>query len=192
MSQTHTRFQQLPIVDVSGLFSDDQNRRLATARELDRAAREAGFFYVTGHQVSREQQRALIEQAKRFFAAEHDWKMRYYIGKSAAHRGYVPEGEEVFAAGKRDRKEAFDTGRELPADDPDVRAGTPMLGPNSWPEQAGFREAVGGYYEAAFELGRALFRGFSLALGLPEQHFDQYLRKPPSQLRLIHYPLDPS
>ena len=136
--------------------------------------------------------RALIEQAKRFFAAEHDWKMRYYIGKSTAHRGYVPEGEEVFAGGKHDRKEAFDTGRDLPADDPDVRAGTPMLGPNSWPEQAGFREAVGGYYEAAFELGRALFRGFSLALGLPEQHFDQYLRKPPSQLRLIHYPLDPS
>lgn len=50
MNQTHTSFQQLPIVDVSGLFSDDGAQRLATARELDRAAREAGFFYVTGHQ----------------------------------------------------------------------------------------------------------------------------------------------
>ena len=192
MSQTHTSFDRLPIVDVGGLFSDDPDQRLATARELDRAARDAGFFYVTGHQISRAQQAALIEQAKRFFASPDDWKMRYYIGKSTAHRGYVPEGEEVFASGKRDRKEAFDTGRELPLDDPDVKAGTPMLGPNRWPEQPGFREAVGGYYDAAFTLGRALFRGFSLALGLPETHFERYLQKPPSQLRLIHYPLDPS
>ncbi|MFM0559833.1 isopenicillin N synthase family dioxygenase [Paraburkholderia sediminicola] len=192
MSQSHTRFDRLPVVDVSGLFSDDPEQRLATAQELDRAARDAGFFYVTGHQISRTQQAALIEQAKQFFAAPDDWKMRYYIGKSTAHRGYVPEGEEVFAGGKRDRKEGFDTGRELPRDDPDVQAGTPMLGPNMLPDQPGFREAIGGYYEAAFALGRTLFRGFSLALGLPETHFDRYLQKPPSQLRLLHYPFDPS
>ncbi|MFM0183631.1 2-oxoglutarate and iron-dependent oxygenase domain-containing protein [Paraburkholderia aspalathi] len=192
MSQSHTRFDRLPVVDVSGLFSDDPDQRLTTALELDRAARDAGFFYVTGHQVSRAQQAALIEQAKQFFAAPDEWKMRYYIGKSTAHRGYVPEGEEVFAGGKRDRKEGFDTGRELPPDDPDVQAGTPMLGPNMWPDQPSFREAVGGYYEAVFALGRALFRGFSLALGLPETHFDSYLQKPPSQLRLLHYPFDPS
>ncbi|RDK03264.1 isopenicillin N synthase family dioxygenase [Paraburkholderia lacunae] len=194
MSQirTHTGFDRLPIVDVSGLFSDNEDRRLATALELDRAARDAGFFYVTGHQIAREQQAALVEHAKRFFAAPDDWKMRYYIGQSTAHRGYVPEGEEVFAGGKRDRKEAFDTGRELPPDDPDVKAGTPMLGPNLWPDQPGFRDAVSGYYDAAFALGRTLLHGFALALGLPEAHFDTYLQKPPSQLRLVHYPVDPS
>jgi isopenicillin N synthase-like dioxygenase len=192
MSQTHTGFDRLPIVDVGGLYSDDLDARMETARQLDRAARDAGFFYVTGHQVTRKQQAALTEQAQRFFASPEAWKMRYYIGASRAHRGYVPEGEEVFAGGKRDRKEAFDTGRELSLDDPDVQAGTPMLGPNQWPEQPGFREAISGYYDAAFALGRALFRGFSLALGLPESHFEAYLDKPPSQLRLIHYPVDPS
>ncbi|MDE1182654.1 2-oxoglutarate and iron-dependent oxygenase domain-containing protein [Paraburkholderia sp.] len=190
MTHTHTRFQHLPIVDVAGLYSDDLAQRLSTAQELGRAARDAGFFYVTGHRVSSEQRGALVNQAKRFFAAESGWKMRYYIGHSISHRGYVPEGEEVFASGKRDRKEAFDTGRELPSDDPDVVAGTPMLGPNNWPDQAGFRDAVGGYYDAAFELGQTLFRGFSLALGLDEDHFEAYLKKPPSQLRLIHYPVD--
>ncbi|HTJ92598.1 MAG TPA: 2-oxoglutarate and iron-dependent oxygenase domain-containing protein [Pararobbsia sp.] len=194
MSQSHTGFDRLPVVDISGLYSESLDERTATARELDRAAREAGFFYVTGHRITRAQRDALVAQAQTFFAAPTEWKMRYYIdrsiGTSIAHRGYVPEGEEVFASGKRDRKEAFDTGRDLPADDPDVLAGTPMLGPNIWPDQPGFREAIGDYYGAAFALGQTLFRGFSLALGLPETHFEPYLTKPPSQLRLVHYPHD--
>jgi isopenicillin N synthase-like dioxygenase len=192
MNPTHHRFDRLPVVDVSGLYHDDPQQRYATARALDRAAREAGFFYVTGHRVGRDLRAALVEHAQRFFAAPHDWKMRYYIGQSRAHRGYVPEGEEVFAAGKRDRKEAFDTGRDLPLDDPDVAAGTPMLGPNLWPEQPGFREAVSAYYDAAFALGKILFRGFALALDLPDSFFDAWLTKPPSQLRLVHYPFDAS
>ncbi|CAB3805677.1 Validamycin A dioxygenase [Paraburkholderia ultramafica] len=194
MSQTHhhATFDRLPIVDVSGLYSDDLSERIASARELDLAAREAGFFYVTGHRVARELRAALVEEARRFFASPQEWKMRYYIGRSRAHRGYVPEGEEVFAGGARDRKEAFDTGRDLPLDDPDVACSTPMLGPNVWPEQPGFREAVSRYYEEAFALGCVMFRGVALALGLPEFYFDAYLTKPPSQLRLVHYPYDAS
>lgn len=189
-SVRHTDFERLPIVDVSGLDSDDAAVRGAAAQALGRAARDAGFFYVTGHSVSRAQQGALIAQARCFFAQPHDWKMQYYIGRSRAHRGYVPEGEEVFAGGKQDRKEAFDTGAELPLDDPLVRAGTPMLGPNVWPEQPGFEAAVTTYYQGVFALGRTLFRGFALALGLPETYFERYLDRPPSQLRLIHYPFD--
>ncbi|MDV6345795.1 isopenicillin N synthase family dioxygenase [Nitrosomonas sp. Is37] len=179
-SPSHIAFDQLPIVDVAGLYSDSRERRLAAARMLDQAACDAGFFYVVGHPIERALRLELIEQARRFFASPFDWKMRYYIGESRAHRGYVPEGEEVFAPGVRDRKEAFDTGRDLPLDDPDVAAGTPMLGPNVWPDQQGFREAVSRYYDAAF----------ALALGLPEDRFDGLLTKPPSLLRLIHYPYD--
>ena len=190
MTSTHHVFDRLPVVDVSGLYGEDPQQKQATARALDRAARDAGFFYITGHRVGRELRAALVEHARRFFAASHEWKMRYYIGQSRAHRGYVPEGEEVFAAGKRDRKEAFDTGRDLPLDDPDVMAGTPMLGPNVWPDQPGFREAISAYYDAAFALGKVLFSGFARALDLPETYFDAWLQKPPSQLRLVHYPFD--
>ena len=196
MNPNHTHFDRLPIVDISGLYSESPDTRAETAHALGRAAREAGFFYVTGHRVTSAQRTALIEHARQFFDAPPDWKMQYYIGHSIgtsiAHRGYVPEGEEVFASGKRDRKEAFDTGRNLPLDDPDVLAGTPMLGPNIWPDQPGFREAVDDYYAAAFALGKTLFRGLSMALGLPEAYFERYLSKPPSQLRLIHYPFDAS
>lgn len=186
----HASFDRLPVVDVSALYSEDSGARAEAAHALDRAAREVGFFYVVGHRVGPALFDGLCEAARRFFAQPDDFKRRYYIGESRAHRGYVPEGEECFAGGTPDRKEAFDTGRDLPLDDPDVAAGTAMLGPNVWPAQDGFREAVAAWYEAAFELGRTLFRGFALALGLPDDHFEVWLTKPPSQLRLIHYPFD--
>jgi isopenicillin N synthase-like dioxygenase len=97
----------------------------------------------------------------------------------------------VFYGGGRDSKEAFDLAIDLPADDPAVLAGTPMLGANVWPDLPGFKAEVQAYYGAVFALGRRLLRGFALALGLPEDTFDAFVTKPPSQLRLVHYPYDP-
>ncbi len=184
----HAAFRALPCVDISPLYSPDAGERVRAASKLGAATREAGFFYVTGHRVPALISERLLAQSQAFFRQPLERKMAYYIGNSPNHRGYVPQGEEVFYGGSRDGKEAFDLSLELPADDPDVLAGTPMLGPNVWPELPGFRMDVGAYYDAVFELGRVLFRGFALALGLPEFHFEAYLDKPPSQLRLIHYP----
>lgn len=117
--------------------------------------------------------------------------MKWYIGDSSQHKGYVPQGEEVFSGGTKDRKEAFDLGRDLPADHPEALAGTPLMGPNVWPDVPDFREDVSAYYEAAIRLGECLFRGFALALGLEENYFAPYLKNPPSQLRLLHFPHNP-
>jgi isopenicillin N synthase-like dioxygenase len=179
------------VIDIGGLFSPDVGKRTETARKLGDAARTSGFCYITGHRVPGAVAQKALEQAKRFFALPMEEKMKVYIGKSNHHKGYVPEGEEVFSAGSKDRKEAFDLGLDLPLDDPDVMAGTPMMGPNVWPDMPGFREAVGAYYGAISSLRKLLFRGFALALDLPENYFEKFVTKPPSQLRLIHYPHNP-
>jgi len=190
MSNKLTAFTELPVVDVSGLYDSDPVARQAVARALFRAGSEVGFFYVTGHPVGRDLRDRLVAQTKRFFDRPLEEKMKIYIGRSSSHRGYVPEGEEVMVGGKRDRKEALDLGYELADDHPLVRAGTPMVGPNQWPDLPGFREDIYAYYEAVFDLGRHLIRGFALALGLEERFFDDVITAPPSQLRLIHYPYD--
>ncbi|WP_410210747.1 isopenicillin N synthase family dioxygenase [Aquirhabdus sp.] len=191
---TSHHFDQLPIIDISGLYSPDLSVRLHTAEALGKAAREVGFFYIKGHAVSKLMRSHLIEQTRDFFDLPLTEKMRYYIGNSGnlAHRGYVPEGEEVFATGKHDRKEAFDLGFEHSVDDPDVIAGTPMHGLNIWPEQEGFEAAIRTYYQAVFALGQTLLHGFALALGLAEEAFNGFIQNPTSQLRLIHYPFDAS
>lgn len=184
MTQSHV----LPLVDISMLTSRHLEDRLSVVRELDRACAEAGFLYIRGVQLDGALFRRLVARAKAYFALSPDIKMQSYIGNSENHSGYVPVGEEQFWTSQADLKEAFDvncdyTGRE---------GRRPLLGPNQWPAMPGFREDVQAYYQHATAIGGQLFRAFALALGLDETYFDAHLRHPPSQLRLIHYPYDPT
>jgi isopenicillin N synthase-like dioxygenase len=183
-------FTKIPVIDVAGLRAGDPARRQHVVDQLGAASREVGFCYLTGAGIEASLFEDLLAVTKRFFALPLESKMRYYIGNSRCHRGYVPEGEETFSGGTHDRKEAFDTGLDLPSHDPDHLAGNPLIGPNQWPELPDFAEAVTAYYTAVMELGRLLLAAFATALGEPPDSFHRVLTKPPSQLRLIHYPFD--
>ncbi len=182
-------FQTVPIVDISALGGPDPKGHAACIEALRVSARDIGFLYVAGHGLPQALSVELIAAAKKFFDLPLAEKLKVYIGNSRNHRGYVPEGEEVFAGQTPDRKEAFDLSIDLDADDPDYLAGNPLLGPNQWPDALpGFRNEVMSYYDAVFGLGRRMLRGFSEALGLDAAFLDHFVTKPPSQLRLIHYP----
>jgi isopenicillin N synthase-like dioxygenase len=194
-----TNFQEIPVVDVSGLYGTPEQRR-AVADELGQAAREVGFLYVTGSGVRQELFDGLLAVTEAFFALPTEEKLKVYIGNSTNHRGYVPTGEEgTYLNADRDAerpppdlKEAFDLSLDLAADDADYLAGNPMVGPNQWPELPGMAETVNAYYNAVLAFGKVLLQGFAMALGEPADCFDSLVTKAPSQLRLIHYPYQAS
>jgi isopenicillin N synthase-like dioxygenase len=182
-------FTTLPVIDISDVYAPDAAKRQKVADEMGAAARDSGFFYIKGHPIGREKRDRLLAATKAYFARPEDQKMLSYIGNSTNHSGYVPRGEESFYGQKPDRKEAFDVSLDVPADDPEVIAGTtPFLGPVQWPDDVAFRTEAAAYYKDVSALAAKLFAGFSLALGLPEDFFNAKLQRPVSQLRLIHYP----
>ncbi len=190
MSAPRPNFSEIPLVDIGPLLDGNASEKAKVIKLLHEAARDVGFIYVSGHGIDQETIEGLMGAAKTLFNLPLETKMDYYIGKSTNHRGYVPMGEEYYGAagGGGDLKEAFDTALDLPNDDPDFLAGNRMLGPNVWPEEiAAERQRVNRYYDAAIDLGKLLLGAFATALNVPEDEFLRHVKKPTSQLRLIHY-----
>ncbi|MDB2408006.1 isopenicillin N synthase family oxygenase [Jannaschia sp.] len=177
-----------PLISLADLRSPDPLRRRALADEIGLAARRVGFFRVRDHGIDLDRIEAVYTEARRFFAQADAVKRRFYIGDSPNHRGYVPFTEKGDYPDEVHRNyEAFDLGLDLPADDPDFRAGRKLIGPNVWPDLPGFRRAVGAYVEAVSELGLRLCGLLEIHLGLPNGAITDEMTKPISQLRLLHY-----
>ncbi|MFV0473305.1 MAG: isopenicillin N synthase family dioxygenase [Pikeienuella sp.] len=178
----------LPVIDLGPLRGDDPEAKRRTADEMGAAAREVGFFYVANHGVEPSMIQDAYDAAESFFALPDEVKRRYYIGESLNHRGYVPFTEKGDYADEINRNyEAFDLALDLPSDDPDYLAGNLLLGPNVWPELAGFRERIGAYYSAVSAVGLKICGALETHLGLPPGDLTQQMTKPVSQLRLLHY-----
>lgn len=184
-------FTDIPVIDFQALVDPAAGAaaRMAVGDAVRDACTRVGFFYVRNHGVDPAAIEATYAAARDFFALPMDRKMQIHIRKSTNHRGYVPLLEEnTDPTARGDVHEAFDMALEVPADDPDVLAGKSMYGPNVWPELDGFRPAMEAYYAQMYGLGRRIFRGFALALGLAEDHFEPLIGKPMAQLRVLHYP----
>ncbi|WP_051215045.1 isopenicillin N synthase family dioxygenase [Granulicoccus phenolivorans] len=182
-------FTTIPSIDLTPLRSGSDPQPVIEA--LTAAGAEVGFLQVTGHGIDPAVFEAMHAASQRFFAQPEAEKRRVWIGNSTNHRGWVPPGEEFFAGQAPDLKEAYDLSIELPADHPAVGPAR-MLGPNQWPDLPGFREPVEAWYAATFALGREILGAWSLGLGLAPDRLTRHVNLPPAQLRLLHYPPDPS
>jgi isopenicillin N synthase-like dioxygenase len=178
----------IPILDLER-FTSGTNREGFVA-DLGAAARGPGFFLLQGHGIDAGLQAAVFAQADAFFGLPAAEKEKVSILKTPHYRGWAHDGLESLdeTSGQRDRKESFNIGFDLPADDPRVAAGVPFRGVNQWPDLPDFRETMLAYYDAALDLGVRLSRAIALDLGLPEDHFDCAFLEPLAALRVLHYP----
>lgn len=181
--------EEIPVIDVTALVTGGGDAT-PVAEALDRACREHGFFYVSGHGVSADLQARLHREARAFFALPEASKAAVSMASGGrAWRGWFPfEGE--LTSGTPDRKEGIYFGAELGPEDPRVQAGTPLHGPNRFPPDVpNLRGAVLDYLHALTALGHALMRGLALGLGLSAPWFDDHLTADPLTLfRIFRYP----
>jgi isopenicillin N synthase-like dioxygenase len=178
----------LPVIDITDFDGISQSSQQA-AKELSRACRESGFFYVAGHGVDEDLCGRLEEQSREFFAQDLETKMEIRMERGGrAWRGYFPVGAEL-TSGKPDQKEGLYFGSELSADHPKVQAGVPLFGSNLFPHLPGFRETVLDYMHALTLLGHRLMDAIALSLRLERTYFhDRYTKDPLILFRIFHYP----
>lgn len=179
----------LPLIDVRALDGTDSAQIGDVVREIGAACRDIGFFYVVAHGVPDTLMRETFAMARDFFSLPEAQKSKASILASRHNRGYVAmQGERLDPSKPGDLKEAFNIGLEIAPDDPELLAGVPFRGLNTWPELPEFRSTMLAYFDAVWSLGRLLHRAFAMDLGLSPAYFEDKLDRPMATLRLLHYP----
>src|SRR5271156_3136644 len=159
---------EISVIDLSPLWGDDARGLPRVAAEIGHACREIGFLYIKCHGIDERAIADLFAASRRFFALPLDAKVPISITNGKSDRGYVGFGEENLDPERPgDAKEAFNVGRVLVPDDPDVLAGKPFHALNQWPDLSGFQPVLIAYLGAMQLLCEHLHRAFALDLGLP-------------------------
>lgn len=176
----------IPILDWSQFQSDPDG----FSAELGQACRETGFFLLRNHTVTKTLQDAVFAQSDAFFELPVSEKAKVSILNTPHFRGWGKQGDESLdeTSALVDRKETFNIGFDMAADDPRVLAGDMFRGVNQWPDLPAFSKTMLSYYDAALALGVDIHRAFARDLGLDPEHFTDCFRDPLAALRLLRYP----
>jgi isopenicillin N synthase-like dioxygenase len=180
----------IPLLDLQR-FDAGSTERKRFLSDLRHAAREVGFFYVTGHGIVPELLSDVIAITRRFFALPLHDKCALDIANSPHFRGYTRVAWER-TRGREDWREQLDLGAEESS--PPVEGTQPVWmrlhGPNQWP--AGLPELRAIALEWQTQAGAVLVRLlhiFALALGQNENALEPLYREAPYiRTKLLHYP----
>lgn len=180
----------LPILDLER-FNKTGYERQAFLEDLRSAARDIGFFYLSGHGIAQSHIDDLLAEARRFFALSEPEKLEIQMINSPQFRGYTRAGDE-HTKGRQDWREQLDFGveREVVAQHPGTPAWTRLLGPNLWPKaQPSLRPVVLEWQRKMADVSVTLLRAFALSLEQPEDAFAAiYGDTPNHRMKIVRYP----
>lgn len=172
----------IPVIDLHGA-SRDSVVRADIFRQVHRAAREMGFFYVSNHGVPEEIRQGALEASRRFMTATDAVKHSVDGGKSL--RGYEAPGRQMLDLGSPpDLKESFQFDRDSEAQEPSG---------NRWPaEVPEMRAPLVAYMRQVQTLGHYLMECLAGSLDLAPDYFDDGLEAPSCSVRALRYtPMPP-
>ncbi|KUJ20057.1 Clavaminate synthase-like protein [Mollisia scopiformis] len=192
---------EIPIIDLSRLYSEKLEDRKALATDIRAAAINTGFFYIKNHGIEKQTIADAKKQLLAFFKQPMEDKMKisqqfskYYNGYKGPRQTFISPGESV------DVKESMGW-RYDPRYDPDTKD------LNAIPEEVkpwirgeefvwegtsqlpGFKEEVLRYWSSCLTLARKLVKIFALSLNIPEDYFDSRTTYPGADGVFNYYPV---
>ncbi|OAA32452.1 2OG-Fe(II) oxygenase [Moelleriella libera RCEF 2490] len=191
---------EIPIIDVSTIFSSSVADRQNVARQVNDAATNMGFFYIKNHGIPSSLIQDINNAALRFYRQSPEKKLEADVAQSAHYNGYrAPNTLSLNPDEGIDVREAFSFTYD-PRLDPQVASWQEIPAPimehigiehhhfSATAQIPGFKDAVVAYFQACLALARALTRTFALSLGLPETAFDSKVVYPDATLNMNYYP----
>jgi isopenicillin N synthase-like dioxygenase len=178
-------YDEIPSLDLADFIGGDRQKKEKFVTALGEAYANIGFVAVRNHFLTPEMQDNLYRTIKQFFALPEDVKKRYEDSALAGQRGYTGKGKE-HAKGRNtgDLKEFFHVGQNLRGEEL-VNEEYPG---NIWPKEIPeFQSAAIQVYDALEKTGLQMLKAIALILSLPENFFDDKVRRGNSILRPIHY-----
>lgn len=178
----------LPVIDFSQL-NGGPGQRNAFLAKLNNAARDIGFFYLTGHGISQRLLDDVQRVSRQFFALTEQEKRSVQMANSPHFRGYNRAGSEITRS-QPDYREQFDIGADRRAIDHPDAPWQRLQGPNQWPESLPeLRSLLTRWQQEMTGVALKLLRAFAEALSLPRNAFDDLYGKFPNEhIKLIRYP----
>ncbi len=86
----------IPVIDITGLYSGSSEERKRIAAEIGAACRGTGFFYILGHGVSSTLMSDAFRKSAAFFALPEDIKRQVLFSSATGNRGFIPmKGEAL-------------------------------------------------------------------------------------------------
>ncbi|GAA2724314.1 MULTISPECIES: 2-oxoglutarate and iron-dependent oxygenase domain-containing protein [Streptomyces] len=181
---------ELPVLDLSAASAGPDAR--ARFREaLHAAARDVGFFQLTGHGITPEETAELMRVMRAFFALPEAERLAISNLNSPHFRGYTRIGDER-TGGSQDWRDQLDIGAER---EPHVPGpGEPgywwLDGPNQWPAALPeLRTTALAWVERLGDVARRLLHELLASIGAPEDFYDDaFADRPHLHLKLVRYP----
>lgn len=191
---------EIPIINVSGIFSASEDDRKGVARQIRDAATNNGFFYIKNHGIPSEVPERACQCLLEFFRQPREIKDRADVKKSKYLNGYKPpksQRTDLFEC--LDMRETFSWTYD-PNYDPSVP--DPSAIPRRiarhlrcedfhWKATSNlphFKDAIVQYWRSCLTVARVLGRCFALSLDLPEDLFVEKFTHPDAALALEYYP----
>jgi isopenicillin N synthase-like dioxygenase len=178
----------LPVLDLAAFRGPDPAAFLG---DLRRAARDTGFFYLTGHGIPEADFDRVFAVSRAFFALPEAAKLSVQMVKSPHFHGYNRAGAEI-TRNARDWREQFDIGPEAQALPRGVDSApwARLIGPNLWPAALpDLRPVTLAWHARLNALSVELLEAFALALDQPRDAFAAiHAKGGHARIKLIRYP----